>query len=67
MIKKRGTPKGRGKVSRQSSSVWGWLPLRKILSRHFEKYLNAMERKLTGYVDKTLGEILIFRTFITKF
>ena len=37
-----GTYKGGGRVSRQSSGIRGWLPLREIVSRHFEKYLHAM-------------------------
>ena len=39
-----GTPKEGGRVSRQSSGVWGegLLQPREILSRHFEKYTHAM-------------------------
>ena len=53
----------------------GWLPPEKIFSRHFEKYLLAMQLKLTEYVRITIShlykpktcEIWIFRTFIAKF
>ena len=34
---------------------WGWFLLQKILNRHFEKHLHAMELKLTGYIIITIS------------
>ena len=52
--KSGGTPNG-GRVSRQSLKVRGWLPPENILSRHFEKYLQDMDLKLTEHVKNTIS------------
>ena len=69
-------PKDGGRVSHQSLGGKG--PLWEKLSHHFEKYLHAMELKLSGYVRinipllyinlkmKKPGEIPIFTTFMVK-
>ena len=59
----------------QKFTSGGVVATREILSRHFEKYMQAMELKLTVYVRitnfflyvKKTGEIPIFRTFIATF
>ena len=46
----RGYPLSRGRVSRQSPRVRGWLPPENILCRHFE-----MDLKLTDHVRNTVS------------
>ena len=73
MKKIRGYPLTRGRVSRQSPRVRGWLPPENILSRHFERYLHDMDnvQNMLGtpfpfFISKKPGEIPIFVTFLAK-
>ena len=54
-----GRSKDSSTLNRQSLGVCvrrgGWLPLQKILSRHFEKYLHAMELIFTAYFRSTIS------------
>ena len=54
MKKKLGYHLTRGRVSRQSQRVRGWMqPFKKTLIRHFEKYLHTMMLKLTEHAGIT--------------
>ena len=46
---------GVGEVSRQRWRVRGWLPPKKIKSRHFAKSINCMVLKLTVYITNVIS------------
>ena len=70
------TPFRCGKVSRQRWRVLGWLPPKKVLNSHFERYLPAVQLKLTEYYVRISisllykpkpGEIPRFRCFFSEY
>ena len=75
MEKKLGVPPSGGVSKSSRTASKGWLPPEKIKSRHIEKLIDCMvlkhmyilEISFPSLISHKPSEILIFRTFLTKF